>query len=57
MKKKYCMPHSMEIEVRTMEIIATSNDNGTIKIDNSTEVDASSSFAGKQRGEWGNVWK
>lgn len=51
------MPHSKEIEVRTMEIIATSNDNGTIKIDNSTEVDANSSFAGKQRGEWGNVWK
>lgn len=57
MKKKYCMPHSKEIEVRTMEIIATSNDNGRIKIDNSTEVDASSSFAGRQRGEWGNVWK
>lgn len=31
------------------EIIAASNDNGRIKIDNSTEADASSLFAGRQR--------
>ena len=57
MKNKYCMPQSKEIEIQPVEIIATYNDNGRIKIDNSTEVDANSSFAGRQRGEWGNVWK
>ena len=55
MKKKYQIPESIEVGLKTTEILATSP--SIVKVDNSTEVDASSSFSGKQRGEWGNIWE
>ena len=52
MKKRYNAPEYKEIELLTTDIITTS-----IRIDNDKEVDAGDSFAGKQRGEWGNIWE
>ena len=52
MKKNYCRPESKAINLTTSTLLAQSMKYTNEAADKNTEV-----LAGKQRGEWGDIWK